>query len=75
MSVKLLSKTQNIHERKALAASIDMFEIWIDGELVLWPIEKADKYTKQNHQFYKTMYRAAKLFSKEGLNETTLYVW
>lgn len=70
MSVKLFTKTKDVRERKILAASLDMFEIWVNDELVLWPISKGCDSIKHNNEVYKTIFNVRKVMT-EMIKEKT----
>ena len=67
MSLKLFTNKSDVRERKIIAAGMGMFEVWVDDELVLRPIEQAPECIKEHLQFYKTMYHARKVFDELGL--------
>lgn len=67
MSVKLFTDIADIRERKILAAGMDMFEVWVNDELVLRPMEQAPECIKEHLKFYKTIYHARKVFNEFGL--------
>lgn len=62
--VKLFTNSKDVRERKILAASLDMFEIWVDDELVLWPISKGGDIIKHNHEVYKTIFNVRKVMAE-----------